>query len=70
MVTGQPLKYLYFIFPQLRESFKDLKKKFNNMKFNYSKKAERARNLKTLRIQIQQVEGYSEKMQVPVVYSS
>uniref|UniRef100_A0A6J0UGF6 Coiled-coil domain-containing protein 141 isoform X1 n=2 Tax=Pogona vitticeps TaxID=103695 RepID=A0A6J0UGF6_9SAUR len=49
---------------ELRESFKDLKKKFNNMKFNYSKKTERARNLKTLRIQIQQVEAYSEKMQV------
>ncbi|XP_042300797.1 coiled-coil domain-containing protein 141 isoform X1 [Sceloporus undulatus] len=49
---------------ELRESFKDLKKKFNNMKFNYSKRSERARNLKTLRIQIQQVEAYSEKMQV------
>ncbi|XP_060635788.2 coiled-coil domain-containing protein 141 isoform X1 [Anolis sagrei] len=48
---------------ELRESFKDLKKKFNNMKFNYSKRSERARNLKTLRIQIQQVEAYSEKMQ-------
>ncbi|XP_054827123.1 coiled-coil domain-containing protein 141 [Eublepharis macularius] len=49
---------------ELRESFKDLKKKFNNMKFNYSKKTEKARNLKTLRIQIQQVDTYSEKMQV------
>ncbi|KAH0621543.1 hypothetical protein JD844_022938 [Phrynosoma platyrhinos] len=49
---------------ELRESFKDLKKKFNNMKFNYSKRSERARNLKTLRIQIQQVEAYSEKMEV------
>ncbi|XP_062819064.1 coiled-coil domain-containing protein 141 isoform X6 [Anolis carolinensis] len=49
---------------EIRESFKDLKKKFNNMKFNYSKKSEKARNLKTLRIQIQQVEAYSEKMQV------
>ncbi|KAL8183553.1 UNVERIFIED_CONTAM: hypothetical protein K2H54_044367 [Gekko kuhli] len=49
---------------QLRESFKDLKKKFNNMKFNYSKKTEKARNLKALRIQIQQVEIYSEKMQI------
>ncbi|KAJ7345580.1 hypothetical protein JRQ81_001530 [Phrynocephalus forsythii] len=49
---------------ELRESFKDLKKKFNNMKFNYSKKTEKARNLKTLRIQIQQVETYSEKLQV------
>ncbi|XP_061464306.1 coiled-coil domain-containing protein 141 isoform X2 [Rhineura floridana] len=49
---------------ELKESFKDLKKKFNNMKFNYSKKTEKARNLKTLRIQIQQVDIYSEKMQV------
>ncbi|XP_077772630.1 coiled-coil domain-containing protein 141 isoform X3 [Podarcis muralis] len=49
---------------ELRESFKDLKKKFNNMKFNYSKKTEKARNLKTLRIQIQQVDAYVEKMQV------
>ncbi|XP_062972381.1 coiled-coil domain-containing protein 141 [Elgaria multicarinata webbii] len=49
---------------EIRESFKDLKKKFNNMKFNYSKKTEKSRNLKTLRIQIQQVEGYTEKMQV------
>ncbi|XP_015269235.1 PREDICTED: coiled-coil domain-containing protein 141 [Gekko japonicus] len=49
---------------ELRESFKDLKKKFNNMKFNYSKKTEKARNLKALRIQIQQVEMYSEKMQI------
>lgn len=52
---------------QLRESFKDLKKKFNNMKFNYSKKTEKARNLKTLRIQIQQVDAYSEKMQVTII---
>ncbi|XP_048342044.1 coiled-coil domain-containing protein 141 isoform X2 [Sphaerodactylus townsendi] len=49
---------------ELRESFKDIKKKFNNMKFNYSKKTEKARNLKALRIQIQQVDVYSEKMQV------
>ncbi|XP_053125051.1 coiled-coil domain-containing protein 141 isoform X2 [Hemicordylus capensis] len=49
---------------ELRESFKDLKKKFNNMKFNYTKKTEKARNLKTLKIQIQQVDTYSEKMQV------
>uniref|UniRef100_A0A8D2JE87 Ig-like domain-containing protein n=1 Tax=Varanus komodoensis TaxID=61221 RepID=A0A8D2JE87_VARKO len=49
---------------ELRESFKDLKKKFNNMKFNYSKKTEKARNLKALKIQIQQVDAYSEKMQV------
>ncbi|XP_039185104.1 coiled-coil domain-containing protein 141 isoform X3 [Crotalus tigris] len=49
---------------ELRESFKDLRKKFNNMKFNYSKKTEKARNLKTLRIQIQQMDAFSEKYQV------
>ncbi|KFO86634.1 Coiled-coil domain-containing protein 141, partial [Buceros rhinoceros silvestris] len=49
---------------ELRESFKDLKKKFNNLKFNYMKKTEKARNLKVLKIQIQQVETYAEKIQV------
>ncbi|XP_039350622.1 coiled-coil domain-containing protein 141 isoform X3 [Mauremys reevesii] len=49
---------------ELRESFKDLKKKFNNLKFNYTKKTEKARNLKVLKIQIQQVEMYAEKMQI------
>lgn len=49
---------------QLRESFKDLKKKFNNLKFNYMKKTEKARNMKLLRIQIQQVDTYAEKIQV------
>ncbi|XP_074000886.1 coiled-coil domain-containing protein 141 [Numenius arquata] len=49
---------------EFRESFKDLKKKFNNLKFNYTKKTERARNLKVLKIQIQQVDTYAEKIQV------
>lgn len=49
---------------QLRESFKDLKKKFNNLKFNYTKKTEKARNLKVLKVQIQQVDTYAEKIQV------
>uniref|UniRef100_A0A8C2YEZ7 Coiled-coil domain containing 141 n=1 Tax=Coturnix japonica TaxID=93934 RepID=A0A8C2YEZ7_COTJA len=49
---------------ELRESFKDLKKKFNNLKFNYTKKTEKARNLKALKIQIQQVDTYAEKMQI------
>ncbi|XP_069637666.1 coiled-coil domain-containing protein 141 isoform X3 [Haliaeetus albicilla] len=48
---------------ELRESFKDLKKKFNNLKFNYMKKTEKARNLKVLKIQIQQVDTYAEKIQ-------
>ncbi|XP_010711853.1 coiled-coil domain-containing protein 141 isoform X6 [Meleagris gallopavo] len=49
---------------ELRESFKDLKKKFNNLKFNYTKKTEKARNLKALKIQIQQVDTYAEKIQI------
>ncbi|XP_041897153.1 coiled-coil domain-containing protein 141 isoform X3 [Corvus kubaryi] len=49
---------------ELRESFKDLKKKFNNLKFNYMKKTEKARNMKVLRIQIQQVDTYAEKIQI------
>ncbi|KAM6259278.1 coiled-coil domain-containing protein 141 [Spheniscus humboldti] len=49
---------------ELRESFKDLKKKFNNLKFNYTKKTEKARNLKLLKIQIQQVDTYTQKIQI------
>nr|XP_038038036.1 coiled-coil domain-containing protein 141 isoform X2 [Anas platyrhynchos] len=49
---------------ELRESFKDLKKKFNNLKFNYTKKTEKARNLKSLKIHIQQVDTYADKIQV------
>ncbi|XP_019509561.1 PREDICTED: coiled-coil domain-containing protein 141 [Hipposideros armiger] len=47
----------------LKESFKDTKKKFNNLKFNYTKKNEKARNLKALKYQIQQVDMYAEKIQ-------
>uniref|UniRef100_A0A8C3XEY6 Ig-like domain-containing protein n=1 Tax=Cyanoderma ruficeps TaxID=181631 RepID=A0A8C3XEY6_9PASS len=49
---------------ELRESFKDLKKKFNNLKFNYMKKTEKARNMKVLKMQIQQVDTYAEKLQI------
>ncbi|XP_054237261.1 coiled-coil domain-containing protein 141 [Indicator indicator] len=49
---------------ELGETFKDLKKKFNNLKFNYIKRTEKARNVKVLKIQIQQVDTYAEKMQV------
>ncbi|XP_063285856.1 coiled-coil domain-containing protein 141 isoform X2 [Pelobates fuscus] len=49
---------------ELNESFKDVKKKFNNLKFNYSKKADKGRNLKLIKNQILQVEMYAEKMQV------
>lgn len=55
-----------FIELQLKESFKDIKKKFNNLKFNYTKKNEKARNLKALKYQIQQVETYAEKLQVMI----
>ncbi|XP_008053534.1 coiled-coil domain-containing protein 141 [Carlito syrichta] len=48
---------------ELKESFKDIKKKFNNLKFNYTKRNEKTRNLKALRYQIQQVDMYAEKMQ-------
>uniref|UniRef100_A0A8P0TPC3 Coiled-coil domain containing 141 n=1 Tax=Canis lupus familiaris TaxID=9615 RepID=A0A8P0TPC3_CANLF len=48
---------------ELKESFKDIKKKFNNLKFNYTKKNEKARNLKALKNQIQQVDAHAEKIQ-------
>ncbi|KAI5773330.1 CCDC141-like protein [Gulo gulo luscus] len=48
---------------ELKESFKDIKKKFNNLKFNYTKKYEKARNLKALKYQIQQVDVHAEKIQ-------
>ncbi|XP_075687267.1 coiled-coil domain-containing protein 141 [Rhinoderma darwinii] len=48
---------------ELKESFKDLKKKFNNLKFNYTKKADKGRNLKVIKNQIQQVDMYVEKIQ-------
>ncbi|XP_059022895.1 coiled-coil domain-containing protein 141 isoform X5 [Mustela lutreola] len=48
---------------ELKESFKDIKKKFNNLKFNYAKKNEKARNLKALKYQIQQVDVHAEKIQ-------
>ncbi|CAB1347174.1 unnamed protein product [Coregonus sp. 'balchen'] len=49
---------------ELRESFKDLKKKFNNLKFNYMKKNDKSRNLKAVKNQIQQIEIFVEKLQV------
>lgn len=55
--------FLIFFF-KMRESFKDLKKKFNNLKFNYMKKNEKSRNLKAVKNQIQQIEIYIEKLQV------
>ncbi|XP_061091773.1 coiled-coil domain-containing protein 141 [Conger conger] len=49
---------------ELRESFKDLKKKFNNLKFNYMKKNDKSRNVKAVKNQIQQIEIFVEKLQV------
>ncbi|XP_035264086.1 coiled-coil domain-containing protein 141 isoform X1 [Anguilla anguilla] len=49
---------------ELRESFKDLKKKFNNLKFNYMKKNDKTRNVKAVKNQIQQIEIFVEKLQV------
>ncbi|MEQ2168030.1 hypothetical protein GOODEAATRI_010280, partial [Goodea atripinnis] len=40
----------------LRESFKDLKKRFSNTKFNYLKRNDRTRNLKGVWNQLQQME--------------
>ncbi|TMS06282.1 Titin [Larimichthys crocea] len=49
---------------QLRDSFKELKKRFSNLKFNYLKRNDRTRNTKAVRNQLQQVEMYKEKLQV------
>ncbi|XP_067458887.1 coiled-coil domain-containing protein 141 isoform X2 [Thunnus thynnus] len=50
-------------FNQLRDSFKELKKRFSNLKFNYLKRNDRTRNAKAVRNQLQQVEAYEEKLQ-------
>ncbi|XP_068457611.1 coiled-coil domain-containing protein 141 isoform X2 [Clinocottus analis] len=49
---------------QLRDSFKELKKRFSNLRFNYLKRNDRTRNTKAARNQLQQVELYEEKLQV------
>ncbi|KAL0963717.1 hypothetical protein UPYG_G00309930 [Umbra pygmaea] len=49
---------------ELRESFKDLKKKFNNLKFNYMKKNDKSRNPKAVKNQIQQIEIFVDKLQL------
>lgn len=56
--------FCFLILLQLRESFKDIKKKFNNLKFNYMKKNEKLRNMKAVKNQIQQIDIYVEKLQV------
>ncbi|XP_041858303.1 uncharacterized protein ccdc141 isoform X4 [Melanotaenia boesemani] len=48
---------------QLRDSFRDVKKRFSNTKFNYLKRNDRTRNVKAIRNQLQQVELYQEKLQ-------
>ncbi|XP_048875909.1 coiled-coil domain-containing protein 141 isoform X2 [Brienomyrus brachyistius] len=49
---------------ELRDSFKDLRKKFNNLKFSYMKRNEKIRNIKAVKNQSQQIERYMEKLQV------
>ncbi|XP_028289629.1 uncharacterized protein ccdc141 isoform X2 [Parambassis ranga] len=49
---------------QLRDSFKELKKRFGNLRFNYLKRNDKTRNMKAVRNQLQQVELYEEKLQV------
>ncbi|KAK2840470.1 hypothetical protein Q5P01_014210 [Channa striata] len=48
---------------QLRDSFKDLKKRFSNTKFKYLKGNDRTRNMKTVRNQLQQMGVCEEKLQ-------
>ncbi|XP_051815337.1 coiled-coil domain-containing protein 141-like [Acanthochromis polyacanthus] len=48
---------------QLRDSFKELKKRFGNVKFNYLKRNDRTRNMKAVRNQLQQVEMFHDKLQ-------
>lgn len=48
---------------QLRSSFRELKRRFGNSKFSYSKRNDRSRNPKAVRNQLQQVEMYEEKLQ-------
>ncbi|XP_069388735.1 coiled-coil domain-containing protein 141 isoform X3 [Paralichthys olivaceus] len=48
---------------QLRDSLKELKKRFNNLKFNFLKRNDRTRNMKAVRNQLQQVELYEDKLQ-------
>ncbi|XP_008291059.1 coiled-coil domain-containing protein 141 [Stegastes partitus] len=48
---------------QLRDSFKELKKRFSNVKFNYLKRNDRTRNMKAVRNQLQQVELFDDKLQ-------
>ncbi|XP_032879745.1 coiled-coil domain-containing protein 141 isoform X2 [Amblyraja radiata] len=49
---------------ELKESYKDLKRKFNNLKFNNVKKNEKLRNMKVISNQVQQVEMYIEKIEI------
>ncbi|KAK2905561.1 hypothetical protein Q8A73_009504 [Channa argus] len=46
------------------DSFKDLKKHFRNMKFNYLKGNDQTRNMRAVRNQLQQVDLYEDKLQV------
>ncbi|XP_032813151.2 coiled-coil domain-containing protein 141 [Petromyzon marinus] len=47
---------------EFTESYRDLKRKFNNLRFNYMKKPEKSRKAKAAINQVQQVEMYMEKL--------
>lgn len=49
---------------QLRDSFKELKKRFSNLKLNFLKRNDRTRNANAIRKQLQQLQLYLEKVQV------
>ncbi|XP_069791947.1 coiled-coil domain-containing protein 141 isoform X2 [Narcine bancroftii] len=49
---------------ELKESYKDLKRKFSNLKFNHLRKNDKFRNLKVIGNQIHQVEMYTERKEI------
>lgn len=62
--------FIFFML-QLCDSFKELKKRFGNLRFSYLKRSDKTRNMKAVRNQLQQVELYEEKLQVrPACHSS
>ncbi|CAB1424079.1 unnamed protein product [Pleuronectes platessa] len=60
---SQPMGINHHAPGALRDSFKELKKRFNNLKFNFLKRNDRSRNMKAVRNQLQQVELYEDKLQ-------
>lgn len=62
-VAGLQVTDFSCLVSQLRGSFKELKKRFGNLKFSYLKRTDRTRNSKAVRNQLQQVELYEDKME-------